>query len=139
MRGLGRAVKLKLVAPQPPQPLPLSRGGERGAIPTSMRPWLLAALAALFVARPLVPSEAVAWLGDGQPFCMLWLLLGLATSLAAIKSGGFPRRCGAIEFLLCLFAALHSVAAVEGKNHLRIGLRPKGIAERLRFFAQLLK
>jgi hypothetical protein len=80
------------------------------------RSWLLGAMTALFVARPLVPSEGVAWLGDGQPFCMMWLLLALATSFAAIKAKGLPRRFGAVELLVVLFVLLHSVAALSGAS-----------------------
>ena len=53
---------------------------------------LLAALVALLVARPLLPSEAVAWLGDGLPFDMLWLVLALLTAVAAVGRGGFAAR-----------------------------------------------
>jgi hypothetical protein len=78
------------------------------------RGWLLGVMTALFVARPLVPSEGVAWLGDGQPFCMLWLLLGLATALVAIKAGRFPRRFAWPELLIVLFVLIHSLAALRG-------------------------
>ena len=78
------------------------------------RLWLLAAMTALLVARPLIPSAAVAWLGDGQPFCMLWLLLAVSTALAAIKGGGLPQRFGAVELLLVVFTVLHSLAAWRG-------------------------
>ena len=81
-----------------------------------MRPWLLAALTMLFVARPLIPSEGVAWLGDGQPVCLLWLFLGLGTWLAAIKVGGFPRRFGGVELLVGVFVLLHSIAAWRGTS-----------------------
>ncbi len=43
-----------------------------------VRPWLLAGLVAVYVARPLVPSEGVAWLGDGHGLTLVLLLLSAA-------------------------------------------------------------
>ena len=40
-----------------------------------VRPWLLAGLVAVCVARPLVPSEGVAWMGDGHGMTLVLLLL----------------------------------------------------------------
>lgn len=80
------------------------------------RPWLLAVVAALFVARPLVPSEGVAWLGDGQPFCMLWLLAALGTALAAVKGGCLPRRFGWGDLAVGIFVVLHTLAAWRGTS-----------------------
>lgn len=80
------------------------------------RPWLLATIAALMVARPLVPSEGVAWHGDGAPFGLLWLLVGLFASLAAIRSGGWPRKWGMIDFGMLIFVCLWVVAALRGSS-----------------------
>ena len=60
-----------------------------------LRPWLLGGTCALFVARPLFPSEGAAQQGDGLPVVMLWIVLpgiwagagpGCIIYLAAIKS-----------------------------------------------------
>jgi len=93
-------------------------GGEKpcrtSAACLPLRPWLLAAMTALFVSRPLLPSEGVAWVGDGQPYCLLWLLLALVTSLMALKGGSLPRRFGWIEVFACGFTLLHAIAAWRG-------------------------
>ena len=53
-----------------------------------LRPWLLAAVTALYVARPLLTSESAAETGDGMPFVMLALALaGLWTVRAASRGG----------------------------------------------------
>ncbi len=73
-----------------------------------MRSWLLAALVALAVARPLLPSEGVSWLGDGQPFVMLWLVLAAGCCVLALTEGGLARPLGWIDggvAALVLFAA----------------------------------
>jgi hypothetical protein len=51
-----------------------------------VRPWLLAGLVAVCVARPLVPSEGVAWMGDGHGMTLLLLMLTAGyLSLAAYR------------------------------------------------------
>jgi hypothetical protein len=82
--------------------------------PLTYRCWLLAGMTALFVARPLVPSEGVAWVGDGQTFCMLWLLLAMLTCFAALKAGCFPRRFDWLSALLVAFTVLYAAAALRG-------------------------
>ena len=39
--------------------------------------WLLGGMTALFVARPLFPSESAANYGDGLPMVMLWIALAM--------------------------------------------------------------
>ena len=76
--------------------LPLAVSGE--ARPTvaalRVRPWLLAAMTALFVAWPLYPSESAATNGDGLSAVMLWISLAVFWLLAAIgrsnKSSPLP-------------------------------------------------
>jgi hypothetical protein len=80
------------------------------------RKWLLSGMAALFVARPLVPSAGVAWIGDGQPFCMLWLLLAVLTCFAAMKAGNFPRRFDWLDATLAAFVVLYAAAALRGTS-----------------------
>lgn len=98
--------------PAPPAPHAVAASGPANELP--IRPWLLAGMTALFVARQLVPSEGVAWVGDGQPFCMLWLLLACLTCVAAIKAKGFPRRFNWLDGCVVAFAALYGAAAVRG-------------------------
>ncbi len=62
-----------------------------------LRSWLLAALVALVVARPLLPSEGVSWLGDGQPFVMLWLVVAAGYFVLALSEGGLARPLGAVD------------------------------------------
>lgn len=80
------------------------------------RRWLLAAAMALFVARPLVPSAGVSWVGDGQPFCMLWLLLATLTCMAAIKADGLPRRWNWLDALLLAFVTIFVATAWWGST-----------------------
>ncbi|MCD4726248.1 MAG: hypothetical protein K8R46_01185, partial [Pirellulales bacterium] len=48
------------------------------------RPWLLGAMTALLVARPLFPSESAATHGDGLSTVMLWIALAVFWLLGAI-------------------------------------------------------
>ena len=48
------------------------------------RPWLLGGMTALFVARPLFPSESAASYGDGLTVVMLWIALGVFWLLGAV-------------------------------------------------------
>jgi len=76
------------------------------------RPWLLGAAVALYVARPLFPSEGSSAQGDGLPLVMLWLALGVFWLLGAIGRRGFRVRFGAVDAAVLLLVAWHSVAAV---------------------------
>ena len=78
----------------------------------SLRPWLAGGLAMLFVARPLVPSEEVRWLPDGQIFVMLWLVLGLLWLGSAVQTGFIGRRLGWTDLLVGLLVLLHVVTAL---------------------------
>ncbi len=74
---------------------------------------LLAVLAALCVARPLLPSEAVAWLGDGQPFNMLVLCLAVLTCLAAVGQGGLRARWTPTDTAVLLLGACYAASALH--------------------------
>jgi len=76
------------------------------------RPWLLGAAVALYVARPLFPSEGSSAQGDGLPLVMLWVALGVFWLLGAIGRPGFRVRFGAVDAAVLLLVAWHSVAAV---------------------------
>ncbi len=78
-----------------------------------MRTWLLFALVALLVARPLLPSEGVSWIGDGQPFNLLTICLAALYLVLAMVEGGFHRRWNladagvAVLVIACIGAALN--------------------------------
>src|SRR5262245_10360837 len=82
------------------------------AKPERFRPWLLAALAMLLVARPMVPSEGVAWLGDGQPLVVGWIVLAASYLAWATLKGRLARPFdlvdGAVVALvtLCVLSCL---------------------------------
>jgi O-antigen ligase len=93
-----------------------------------LRPWLLGGMMALFVARPLFPSESAAAYGDGLTMVMLWIALAVFWLLGAI---GKPRAAVAahgmcqppwIRFGLCDVAVLlligwYGVAALWAVKH----------------------
>ena len=85
------------------KPAPKQKRKERAAAATVDRPgeflrsWLLAALTALVVARPLLPSEGVSWLGDGQPFVLLWFVVAAGYFVFALSDGGFARPLDGID------------------------------------------
>ncbi len=82
-----------------------------------LRRGLLAAAAALLVARPLVPSDGGPWVGDGQPFALLWILVALLWTLGALGRPRFQVRFGWIDALLVAWVAWWSVAALLGARH----------------------
>lgn len=77
-----------------------------------LRPWLLAATAALFVSRPLVPSEGVAWIGDGQLWVMLWLIVAALTLLSAVARGKLAVPLRGIDVAVLALIVWHTVAAI---------------------------
>jgi O-antigen ligase len=77
-----------------------------------LRPWLLAAVAALWVARPLYPSESAAPHGDGLPLVMLWLVLAVLWSLGALGRRPFSLRFGRTDAAVLLLISLHTAAAL---------------------------
>jgi len=77
-----------------------------------LRPWLLAGAIALFVARPLFPSEGTADQGDGLPVVMLWLALAVFWMLDAIGRRRFRLRFGAVDAAVAVLVAWHTLSAV---------------------------
>ena len=78
----------------------------------ALRPWLAGGVAMLFVARPLVPSEEVRWLADGQIFVMLWLVLGVLWLGSALRTGFVGRRLGRTDALVGLLVLLNVVSSL---------------------------
>ncbi len=89
--------------------LPLSSGD----VQAWLRPWLLAAAVALLVARPLLPSESVAWRGDGLPLVMGWCCLAVVW-LGATALGRSARfRLQSTDAALAALVAWHTLAALR--------------------------
>ncbi len=81
-----------------------------------VRPWLLAGLAAICVARPLVPSEGVSWLGDGLGFDMLLLVLAAGYLLWAAARGTLVRPLGAVDACVGALVAMCMTSAFFGAS-----------------------
>ncbi|MDY0168170.1 MAG: O-antigen ligase family protein [Thermoguttaceae bacterium] len=77
----------------------------------SSRAWLLAGLVALFVARPLFPTEAANY-GDGLPVVMLWIALAVLWLLAAVGQPQWKVRFGWTDTAVCVLVGWHTVAGV---------------------------
>ncbi len=82
-----------------------------------MRPWLLAALVALLVARPLFPSEASPEAGDNLTSIMLWLALAVVWLLGVIRVKEFRLRFGAVDVAVLVLVGWHTVAGLWTISH----------------------
>ena len=83
-----------------------------------LRPWLLGGMCALFVARPLFPSEAAAYQGDGLPVVMLWIVLAVLWLIGAVGRPRFRVRFGWADAAVMLLIAWHTIAAVWAARQL---------------------
>jgi hypothetical protein len=83
-----------------------------------LRSWLLAAVMALCVARPLLPSEGVSWLGDGQPFDMLWLVIAGGYLLLAIVRGRLARPTDLVDAAVAALVLISVTSALVGATNL---------------------
>ncbi|MEN6406305.1 MAG: O-antigen ligase family protein [Thermoguttaceae bacterium] len=77
-----------------------------------LRPWLLGATTALFVARPLFPSESAALFGDGLTMVMLWIALAVVWLLGAIGRPTFRLRFSGTDVAVLLLIGWHTIAAL---------------------------
>jgi hypothetical protein len=75
---------------------------------------LAGATAALFVARPLVPSEAAAWMGLGQAFLLITLLLALGWALTLWTGHNALARMGWADLWIGLFFLWQAATALIG-------------------------
>jgi hypothetical protein len=105
---------------------PLSADAKTGTVSEDrFRPWLLAGMTALLVARPLFPSESAAQFGDGLLVVMLWIALaafwlvgrvgGTVPIFVSTKMGLSrlrPLRLGWTDAAVLLLIVWHSVAAL---------------------------
>jgi len=78
-----------------------------------LRPWVLGAACALFVAQPLSANESAVSRGDGLPIVMLWIALALFWTLGAIGHRRFPVRFGWTDAAVIILVVLHAIAAVR--------------------------
>ena len=88
-----------------------------GGLAEQVRPWLLAAATALWVARPLYPSEAAAAHGDGLPVVMLWLALAVCWLFSVAGGRRFVLRFGGTDAAAGLLIALYAAAALWAARH----------------------
>ena len=104
-------------SPKPGHGSPLDNAAAGGDLADRLRPWLLAAATALWVARPLFPSEAAATCGDGLPVVMLWLLLAGCWLAATVASRRFFLRFGWTDAAAGLLIGLVALAALWAVRH----------------------
>lgn len=90
---------------------------QNGSPANRLRPLLLGALVAIFVARPLLVSESAATVaGDGLPFVMLTLVLAIVWWGAATARPRFPARLGRVDLgwlALIVWQAAGTLVAVR--------------------------
>ena len=80
------------------------------------RPWLLGAMTALWVARPLAASESAA-LGDGLPVVMLWTALAVVWLLGTLGRRSWTLRFGATDAAVALLVGLYALSALWAVYH----------------------
>ncbi|MCE5268945.1 MAG: O-antigen ligase family protein [Planctomycetaceae bacterium] len=83
----------------------------------SLRPWLLGAVTALFVARPLFSSEAAATHGDGLSVVMLWIAVAVFWMLGAIGRPRLSVRFKGIDAAVCVLMLSTTVASLWAVRH----------------------
>ena len=81
-----------------------------------LRPWLLGATCALFVVRPLFPSESAAQ-GDGLTVAMLWTVLAAVWFLGAIGRPRFSLRFAPTDAAVAILIVLYAVAGIYAAGH----------------------
>ncbi len=104
---MGRNRRAKGKSPRKPEARPESRENSPVA-----RAVLAGGVTALFVVRPLYPSESAAAEGDGLPVVMLWLLV-LALWAVLVARGSLARvRFGWPDMAVAVLVLWHSLAAL---------------------------
>jgi cytochrome c-type biogenesis protein CcmH/NrfG len=81
------------------------------------QPWLLAGMTALFVARPLFPSESAATHGDGLVMVMLWIALAIFWLLTSLARPRFVVRFGWTDAAVLVLIGWIGVAAISAIGH----------------------
>ncbi len=69
----------------------------------AVRRWLLAGVATLFVALPLVVIDGNPWIGSGQPFTMFWIILTALWLLGAVGQRRFTVRWTWLDTIAAAF------------------------------------
>lgn len=103
---------------QKSEPAPAGEDREGRGFDLLARPWLLAAATALWVARPLFPSESAATQGDGLPAVMLWIALAVIWLLGILGKPRFRLRFGWVDLAVLLLVAWHTIVALWAASHL---------------------
>ena len=78
---------------------------------------LVGAVIALFVLRPLYPSESVAAEGDGLPVVMLWLLTLMFWAILVARRSIRQVRFGWPDAAVAALVLWHSIAALWAFAH----------------------
>ncbi|HEY2148032.1 MAG TPA: O-antigen ligase family protein, partial [Pirellulales bacterium] len=106
--------------------------------PDALRPWLMFGATALIVARPFVTSDGGPWMGDGEPFAALWIILVILWTLGALGRSRFKLRFTWADWAVAAYFAWWLLAAVHCAEH--GALRPSfnmlwdGVATFIGFF-----
>jgi hypothetical protein len=82
-----------------------------------LRRWLLAGVVALLTARLLVPSDAVAHLGGGLVFAMLWVLLAIGWLVRGLRMGQIDLRFEWIDAAVVALVGWHTVSGFIAVGH----------------------
>jgi O-antigen ligase/polysaccharide polymerase Wzy-like membrane protein len=105
---MGRNKRAKGKSPPATEPCPEATQAEH---PVS-KAVLAGIVTALFVTRPLYPSESVASEGDGLPVVMMWLLALMLWAILVARGNLCRVRFGWPDMAMALFVLWHSIAAL---------------------------
>ncbi len=94
----------------PPEPPASTKTPANSSLPGNL---LAALVTALFVLRPLYPSESVAVEGDGLPVVMLWCLALLLWAILVVRGNLVRMRFSLPDLAMGVFVLWHSVAALN--------------------------
>src|SRR3954451_701370 len=81
-----------------------------------VRCWLLVGVVGACIARPLVPSDGVSWLGDDLPFDLLLLLVATCTLLWSALRGRLLRRLDGIDAFVAVLFVTCVIASFQGAS-----------------------
>jgi len=110
--GRAKRPKKRLAAADRPAESPPAAWADR------LQPWLAGAACALFVTRPMFPSDSEAGpAGDGLPVVMLWLALALFWLLTVLGRRRAAVRVGWAELGVAGLVAWHAVSAAWAVGH----------------------
>lgn len=87
------------------------------ALVERLRPWLLGIVVALFVARPLFPSEMLPEAVDNLPLVMLALVVLLVWLLACLRGRDWWLRVGPLDGFVLFWIVWHTLAALGPWAH----------------------